>query len=105
MTVAVLEDPVWWVSWFSPEKYGGFELHVPFWRSGWYFTDESEEVTIFVAVVRAPNEDEAFAQITGSYFEQPEGGVSRRYCKTLEHPYPWEREGTRFEREDWMDLP
>lgn len=99
------EKPLWWISWFSPEEYGGFELHVPFWRSGWYFTNDSKEVTIFVAAVRADNEDEAFAQIASAYFEPPTGGVSRRFCLPLEEPYPWDREGTRFVKEDWMDLP
>lgn len=100
-----MEEKWWWVSWFSPEEYGGFELHIPFWRSGWYFTNDSKEVTIFVAAVSGASEEDVFAKISAAYDTPPVDGVSKRFCEPLQQPYPWEREGTRFVKEDWMELP
>ncbi len=105
MTETAAKKPAWWISWFSPESLGGFTLTAPWWRSGWYYDKDGNEVTILVAAVRADSKDEAFALIESSYDTKPEGGVERRFIDRLEEDEtkPWEHEGTRFPLGDWME--
>lgn len=97
--------PAWWISWYSPEALGGFELHWPWWRSGWTIERDGTEKTVLVAAVRADTEDEAFEIIESAYLEKPEDGVERRFCDKLEdgETMPWEHEGTRFPLMDWQE--
>ena len=97
--------PAWWVSWYSPGKYGGFELHWPWWRTGWMYDENDEEVTIFVAAIRAESEDAAYELIAQAYDEPPTfTDEDKRFCNSLEgkDKMPWEHEGTRFPFGDWM---
>lgn len=99
--------PVWWISWYSPESLGGFELRTPWWRSGWMIEDNGTELTILVAAVRADNEDEAFEIIESSYDKEGTKIAKkfRRFSRRLDEGelLPWEQEGTRFPLGDWME--
>lgn len=98
------KKPAWWISWYHPAELGGFELHWPWWSSGWSFDKDGNEINIFVAAVRADSEDEAFDLIESSYDEKPEKGLERRFCDKLEEDEskPWEHAGGRFQLGDWM---
>lgn len=98
------KSPAWWISWYSPGDLGGFELHWPWWRSGWSIEADGSEKTVFVAAVRAGSEDEAFDLIESTYDTPPAEGVERRFCEPIDEDEekPWEREGTRFSLMDWM---
>lgn len=94
----------WWLSWYSPQALGGFELHTPWWVSGWSFDKDENEISVIVAAVRANSEDEAFALIEASYDTPPDGGVEPRFIEPLdEDEFPWNREGSRFQLGDWME--
>lgn len=95
----------YWISWYSPQSLGGFELRSPWWKAGWMFDENEEELSIIVAAIRAESEEDAFAKVEASYFEKPENGVERRFCETFEEGEikPWEREDGRFQLGDWME--
>lgn len=96
----------YWISWTSCfDVDGGFELHSPWWISGWSYNEKDQEESVFVGAIRADSEDEAFAKISAAYDAVPDGGVSRRFIEIFEkdEKKPWEREGGRFQLGDWME--
>lgn len=94
----------YWISWTSVmEDEGGFELHSPWWVSGWSITEDDKEESIFVGAIRADSEEDAWAKIAAAYDTPPEKGVNQRFIEELKAPYPWEHESPRFPLGDWMD--
>jgi len=70
----------WWVSWYSTAPLSTFELHSPWWVSGYRCSDDAETVC---AAVRADTEDDAKAFICGAYDDKPEA-VEWRFCEPLD---------------------
>ncbi len=86
---------VWWLSWYDHGE-GAFELHSPWWVSGY----DADDNTIIVAAVRAENEEAAWGKIRLSYDNPPEG-VHERFieeCKSDFVPF-----GGRFGKAAWME--
>lgn len=93
------EAPVakaFWVSWYNVLPMGSFELHRPWWISGYRASDEAE--TICAAII-APNE-EAAKQIILNAYDEPPKSVEWRFCN--ERPDDWSPFNDRFPRADWM---
>ena len=81
-----------WVSWYSYTPLSEFELHSPWWRSGY-----AEDAEIVVAAVRAADEYAAFAQVRAAYDNDP-GPLEERFCEPLSRsPF-----SDRFPQSAWM---
>lgn len=87
--------PAWWVSWYSASPTSEFELHSPWWVSGYAEPD----LTIFVAAVRAADEEAAYALVDAAY-DHPPGITSRRFCEPLDDA-PWVL-SDRWKQAAWM---
>lgn len=85
-------DPAWWVSWYSPHR--AFELHSPWWISGYSFDPPADVV---VAAVRAPSVEAAWETIRLCYDDPPEI-VIQRFCDPLDRDDPF---SDRFPKADW----
>lgn len=97
--------PAWWISWYSPQALGGFTLYWPWWRSGWSYDRDDNEVSIFVAAVRAESEDDAYEIIMKAYDNPPVfTEENKRFCELFDagEKMPWEHENPRFPFGDWM---
>lgn len=68
----------WWVGWYSDVPLNEFELHSPWWISG-YDADNNETM---VAAVRAESEEAARAQVLAAYDNPPEG-MRWRFCEEI----------------------
>ena len=96
----------YWISWYSVFEYtGSFELHSPWWVSGWSYDADENEESIIVAAVRADSEEEAWEVVKQAYDTYPKKGFRERFIETFEEgeTKPWEREGGRFQLADWME--
>lgn len=96
----------YWLSWTTVfEDDGKFELHSPWWTSGWCLNAEEQEESVINAAVRADSEDQAWEKVAAAYEIPPEGGVNKRFIHHVKDgdAKPWERAGTRFVIEDWME--
>lgn len=89
----------YWISWIGPV--GGFELHWPWWISGYRLGDEEDTPTI-CAAVKAKNENAAKEVILASHDDKPKD-IEWRFCN--ERPDGWEPFCDRFPRADWMQWP
>lgn len=106
--------PAWWCSWWTgPGE--GFELHTPWWVTGYREGPEGEQRSI-CAAVRAASEEEAWAVIQNAHddpsvsldwrFTQPipsslkDGGVPA--VDQIVDYAPWTTAGGRFPKADWM---
>ena len=89
----------YWISWYHNPEYGTFELHTPWWISG--YTMGEPQKSIIVGAVRAESEEEAWATVLASYDTPPEK-VTERFCDPMKAPYPWDNPHGRFQRADWM---
>lgn len=87
-------DRNFWLSWYSPTPTSEFELHSPWWVSG-YDTDDRY---ILVAAVRATNEEAAFAAVRAAY-DNRHGPIEERFIKPLGPDGPF---SDRFPRAGWM---
>lgn len=94
-------QPGWWISWYSPHDLASFELHSPWWVSGYGFEENEDgdlvEVPTIVAAVRAENEDAAWDLIYSAYDDRP-GDIEQRFCEPLDAPAFTDR----FPKADWM---
>lgn len=84
-----------WLSWWWLDADGAFELHWPWWISGWR---ESDEASV-CAAVRAESEDAARELVLASYDKRP-GNVEFRFVE--ERPDDWTPYNSRFKQGDWM---
>lgn len=83
-----------WLSWYSPANMAEFELHSPWWVSGY----DSDDRNIVVAAVRAVDEAAAFAQVRAAY-DNGVGPIEERFIETMTHETPF---GGRFPQAGWM---
>ena len=83
-----------WLSWYSPTSMAEFELHSPWWLSGY----DSDDRYIVVAAVRATDEDAAFAQVRAAY-DNDHGPIEERFIEPLTRESPF---GGRFPQAGWM---
>lgn len=84
----------WWIGWYNTVDLATFELHSPWWISGYRDDDET-----MVAAVWAADEDEAFEIVRAAYDEDP-GPLERRLAGELEpddSPF-----SDRFPQSAWM---
>jgi len=92
----------WWISWYHHPDDGPFELHTPWWVSG--FTIEEPQRETIVAAVMAEDEEDAWKVVRASYDTSPTR-LEQRFCDALGDREPWSAEGGRFPRADWMQWP
>jgi len=90
-----------WLSWYA--KTGAYELHWPWWTSGYRYVhrdgEECEEPTI-VAAVRAESEEAAKEIVIASH-DTPPTALEWRFCE--ERPDDWTPyESDRFPKAKWM---
>jgi len=100
----------WWISWYHHPDDGEFELHTPWWVSG-YTLELGAQRSVIVASVPARSEEAAWAAVEASYDTAP-ARLERRFCDPLEDREqqpnvhrPWSSDGGRFPRADWMQWP
>ncbi len=84
-----------WVRWYGGDA---FEYDGPWWLSGW-----AGDTPIFVAAVRAENQEAAYKIIEGNYDRQPASISEWSFCH--ERADDWEPFCDRFPRADWMKWP
>lgn len=82
----------YWVSWYNRTPLSQFELHSPWWVSG--YTDDAD---VMVAAVRAESEEAAFAQVRAAYDNDP-GPIDERFIELL----PGSPFSGRFQQQAWM---
>lgn len=86
--------PAWWVSWYSSSEIDEFELHSPWWVSGY----DANDRTIICAAVRAVDEEAAYAAVKLAYDNGP-ADFTPRFCEPLTgSPF-----GGRWPKARWMD--
>jgi hypothetical protein len=84
----------WWISFYVPdEHFGEFELHSPWWVSGY-----GDEETIVVAAIRADNEEAAWQRVIDAFDD--EAHYRERFCEPLDRDDPFV---DRFPQGAWMD--
>lgn len=88
-----------WLSWYNVQSIETFELHRPWWISGYRDSDDAETVC---AAIIAPDEKRAKALILAAY-DKPPKSVEWRFCE--ERPNDWTPFNDRFQRADWMRWP
>lgn len=87
----------YWISWYSSKALGPFELHSPWWISG--YVCDSENTPTICAAVRAPDEHGARELVMKSYDKRPEK-LDWRFCESRDPN--WCPYGDRFPRAEWM---
>lgn len=92
----------YWVSWYCPPNVmGKFELHSPWWVSGFRMSDDAETVC---AAIQAVSEDQARLKIVMShdadFVKWASEGIEWRFVN--ERPDDWTPYGDRFPSDDWM---
>lgn len=85
----------YWISWEYKENTGEFELHRPWWVSGY-----GDDYATICAAVIAENEDKAKELIYDCYDIAP-AIIKFRFC--LEEPSTWSPFTDRFPMAEWMD--
>ncbi len=88
----------WWVRWYG--KNGGFELHRPWWISG--FEAGGKERDIFCAAIIAPTEAHAMAAVLDAH-DDTDPDVEFSFVEPRADD--WSPFGDRFTRADWMRWP
>lgn len=90
-----------WVSWYSPAKLGGWELHTPWWVSGYAMGDE-EDVPTICAALHARDEAAAHQTIADCYDKETKiTDIEWRFVE--ERPDDWSPFNSRFQRAPWMN--
>jgi len=87
--------PAWWVSWYNPVSLAEFELHSPWWVSGYRCSDDFETMC---AAVRAVDETHAKAQVEAAY-DNPPSNIEWRFVEPLDDRSPF---SGRFPQSKWM---
>lgn len=85
-----------WISWHHTEAMGEFEIHSPWWRSGYRGSDGAASIC---AALRASDEAGAHELIYASYDERP-SEIEFRFCE--ERPDTESPFTDRFAKADWM---
>jgi len=95
----------YWLSWISGRScpYGAFELHAPWWVSGYWDYDGQDGIPIIVAAIRAESEADAWVQVAKSFDDFEHTVINARFIK--EQPDDWEPFNERFPRAGWMQWP
>lgn len=88
-----------WVSWYARAEYGEFELHSPWWISGWRLSDDARTIC---AAVMASDEEAAQEAVYASYDVRP-SGIEFRFVEPQDSY--WIQFSDRFPRADWMRWP
>ena len=71
----------YWISWYSHRPRSEFELHSPWWVSG-YDADDND---ILIAAVRAVDEAAAWQTVRDAYdLPREESDITERFCEQLE---------------------
>lgn len=91
-----IEMKKFWVSWFNPEDLGVFELHSPWWTSGYRGSDDAATIC---AAIRADHIEGAKDRVLRSYDVIPDD-VEWRFVE--ERPDDWTPFSDRFQKADWM---
>ena len=87
----------YWLSWWTAPALGSFELHSPWWFSGFRGDDGARSVC---AAVVADSEEAAREKILAAYDTRPPAGLEFRF---VDHqPEGWSPFNGRFRRRDWM---
>lgn len=89
----------YWISWYHHPDDGSFELHTPWWISG--FTMEEPQRDTIVAAVQAEDVENAWEVIHRSY-DTPPTRIETRFCERLGDQPVF---SDRFPRADWMQWP
>ena len=94
------DDPKlnYWVSWYSELPLNEFELHSPWWISGY----TADDTPILCAAIQARREDDAKDYVLQSY-DTPPSTVEWRFI--TEQPDDWVPFSGRFPKAEWMTWP
>jgi hypothetical protein len=87
-----------WLSWYAKGA-DEFELHSPWWSSGWRTSDNAE--TICAAII-AQDEADARTQVQQAHTDKSVE-IEWRFCN--QRPDDWSPFCERFCRADWMIWP
>jgi hypothetical protein len=87
----------YWLSRYTETR--AFELHSPWWCSGYADGPEGEELTIMVAAVLAESEEAAWEQVRLSY-DHPPDEIQERFIQEI--PLSKNPFSGRFPEADWM---
>jgi len=102
----------YWLSWYHDPEDGPFELHTPWWISGYTVDVElHHQKEVVVAAVQAESVDDAWNVVRAAYDTSPTH-LEKRFCDPLEDRpgrpnirEPWTGASGRFRRADWMQWP
>jgi hypothetical protein len=86
----------YWISWYGTGA--GFELHSPWWITGYRLSDDEDDGATICAAIKANSEDEAKQKIIDAH-DKP---VSIEWRFIEERPKNWSPFATRFLRSPWM---
>ena len=89
----------YWISWASITSINKFEMHFPWWVSGF---DGEGNVYICAAIIAA-NHNDAWNFVIGSYNTNKAFFIERRFC--IEKSDSWSPFNDRFQRAAWMLWP
>ena len=90
-----------WVSWYQDLSIG-FELHTPWWVSGWRMVSEDVNQGTICAAIMATSEDDAQRRVVAAHDREPHH-LEFRFVNEQEPG--WTPFCDRFERADWMRWP
>lgn len=85
----------YWLSWIHEDKFGAFELHYPWWCSGY----DSKDNPTMCAAVKAKDKHGAREIILGCYDYLPDD-LEFRFVEQQENH--WTPFSDRFPKADWM---
>jgi len=92
----------YWVSWYATKQTGSWELHAPWWRTGWRQSDDGPDDCTICAAVMAADEDGAKAIIRHAH-DNPNVELEWRFVE--ERDREWQPFSDRFPRAAWMRWP
>ena len=93
----------YWLSWWSTESMGAFELNSPWWISGSRIGGDGEcDDASICAAIQANNEDGVLKTVIAAYDTKP-AVVEWRFIE--EQPVDWSPFCDRFPKADWMEWP
>jgi len=98
----------YWISWYHKQEFSGFELHSPWWITGYNFEGDAT----ICAAVKATDEIKAMEIVRNSYDVPPGIGslsnipvsfyaIEWRFCE--ERPLDWSPFSDRFPKAEWME--
>ena len=89
----------YWISWYhDPKLRGGYELHSPWWVSGYAGSNNRETIC---AAVKADNEEDA-KQIIQNCYDIPQIFDISNWRFIEEQPHDWNPFNNRFPKATWM---